>query len=139
MVWAYLSFSQLLIIWAGNLPEEIPWYLRRIQGGWQYLAMALALFAFAVPFLVLLGRGNKRQLPRLAALAAWIMVARLLDVFFLVVPEFDRRPLGVHWLDLASVAGLGGVWVAVFVWRLERRPLLAPKDPELEPALARTH
>ncbi len=138
MVWAYLSFSQLLIIWAGNLPEEIPWYLRRIAGGWQFVAMALAVFAFAVPFLVLLGRGNKRQLPRLAALAAAILVARLVDVFFLIAPEFHGQGVAVHWLDLAAVAGLGGIWLAMFAWWLERRPLLAPNDPELEPALERT-
>jgi hypothetical protein len=139
MIWAYLSFSQLLIIWAGNLPEEIPWYLHRIDGGWRYLAMAVAAFYFAVPFLVLLGRGNKRQLERLAVVAAWILVARLVDIFFLVAPEFYRNGLQVHWLDVATVAGVGGVWLTLFAWRLERRPLLAPNDPELAPALAREH
>jgi hypothetical protein len=139
MIWAYLSFSQLLIIWAGNLPEEIPWYLHRITGGWQYLAMAVAAFYFAVPFLVLLGRGNKRQLHRLAVVAAWILAARLVDVFFLVAPEFSKEHLRVHWLDVAAVAGLGGLWLTLFVRHLERRPLLAPNDPELAPALAREH
>jgi hypothetical protein len=139
MIWAYLSFSQLLIIWAGNLPEEIPWYLHRISGGWNLIAVALAVFYFAVPFLVLLGRGNKRQLQRLALVAGGILVARLLDLFFLIMPEFYRNRVGVHWLDVAAVAGLGGIWLTVFVWRLERRPLLAPNDPELQPALERTH
>jgi len=139
MLWAYLSFSQLLIIWAGNLPEEIPWYLHRIGGGWKYVAMALAAFYFAVPFLVLLGRGNKRQLHRLAIVAAWILAARLVDVFFLVAPEFYKEHLTVHWLDVAAVAGLGGIWLALFTRQLERRPLLAPNDPELAPALAREH
>lgn len=137
MIWAYLSFSQLLIIWAGNLPEEIPWYLHRIAGGWNLIAIALAIFYFAVPFLVLLGRGNKRQLPRLAMIAAGILVARLLDLFFLIGPEFYTDHLRVHWLDVVAVAGMGGIWLTLFVWRLGQRPLLAPNDPELGMALAR--
>ena len=139
MIWAYLSFSQLLIIWSGNLPEEIPWYLHRISGGWRFVAIALAIFHFAVPFLVLLGRGNKRQLRRLAMLAAAILVMRMVDIFYLVVPEFSNHHLSVHWLDLAAMAGVGGIWLTAFLWRLPQRPLLAPNDPELEGALAREH
>jgi hypothetical protein len=139
MVWAYLSFSQLLIIWAGNLPEEIPWYLNRIAGGWNVIAMALAVFYFAVPFFVLLSRNNKRQHRRLATIAAAIVVVRLLDVFFLIMPEFYKGKLGVHWLDVAAIVGIGGLWITMFLWRLGARPLLAPNDPELAPALARRH
>jgi hypothetical protein len=138
MVWAYLSFSQLLIIWSGNLPEEIPWYLHRIGGGWKFVAMALAVFHFAVPFLILLGRGNKRQLPRLAALAAGLLFIRMVDIFFLVAPTFSEH-FTLHWLDLAAMVGVGGIWLTAFLWRLPQRPLLAPNDPELEPALAREH
>jgi len=138
MVWAYLSFSQLLIIWAGNLPEEIPWYLRRIAGGWNVVAVALATFYFAVPFFVLLSRKNKRQHRRLATIAVTIIVVRLLDLFFLIAPEFHQG-LTVHWLDVAAIAGIGGLWLTMFLWRLGARPLLAPNDPELAPALARKH
>ncbi len=139
MVWAYLSFSQLLIIWAGNLPEEIPWYLNRIAGGWNLVAMALALFYFAVPFFLLLSRRNKRQHRRLAAIAIAIILARLLDLFFLIMPEFYKGRISVHWLDFAAIAGIGGLWVTMFLWRLGAAPLLAPNDPELAPALARRH
>jgi len=139
MVWAYLSFSQLLIIWSGNLPEEITYYLHRISGGWNILAIVLAVFYFAVPFLVLLGRRNKRQLQRLALVALGLLAARLVDVFFLIAPVFYEDGLRVHWLDVAAVAALGGIWLMLFFWRLERRPLLAPNDPELEPALAREY
>ena len=139
MIWAYLSFSQLLIIWAGNLPEEIPWYLHRMAGGWNVIALALAVFYFFVPFLVLLGRRNKRQHRRLATIALGILVARVLDLFFLIMPEFYRDRLSVHWLDVAALAGVGGLWMTMFLWRLRSLPLLAPNDPELAPALARKH
>jgi hypothetical protein len=139
MVWAYLSFSQLLIIWAGNLPEEIPWYLHRIEGGWRYVAMSLAVFYFAVPFLVLLGRSNKRQHRRLASIAVGILAARALEMFYLVMPEFSHGHFGVHWMDAAALAGVGGLWVNLFLRRLGSLPLLAPNDPDLAPALARKH
>ena len=137
MIWAYLSFSQLLIIWAGNLPEEIPWYLHRIAGGWNVIALALAIFYFAVPFLVLLGRNNKRQHRRLALIAIGVIVARALDLFFLIAPEFYQDHVRLHWLDVAAWAGMGGLWLTIFAWRLGTRPLLALHDPELQPALAR--
>jgi len=139
MIWAYLSFSQMLIIWAGNLPEEIPWYLNRIAGGWNIIAILLAVFYFAVPFFVLLSRRNKRQHRRLATIALGIIVARLLDLFFLIMPEFYKGRLGVHWLDVAAIAGIGGLWITMFLWRLGSQPLLAANDPELAPALARKH
>ena len=139
MIWAYLSFSQLLIIWAGNLPEEIPWYLRRISGGWNFVAIGLAIFYFAVPFLVLLSRMNKRRHRRLAAIAIGILVVRAVDLFFLVAPEFSPERITAHWLDLATLAGLGGVWLTIFVQRMGNAPLLAPNDPDLAGALARKH
>jgi hypothetical protein len=139
MVWAYLSFSQILIIWAGNLPEEIPWFLRRIAGGWNLVAIGLAVFYFAVPFLVLLGRGNKRQHRRLAAVAAGILVVRAVDLYYLAAPEFHPAGITAHWLDVATVVGLGGIWMTAVLRRLAARPLLAPNDPVLPGTLARIH
>jgi hypothetical protein len=139
MVYAYLSFSQLLIIWSANLPEEIPWYLKRIAGGWHFIGIALAVFYFAVPFMVLLSRRNKRQPQRLAAIALAVLTARLLSVFFLVGPAFYTEGLSAHWLDLALLVGMGGIWLTLFTWRLSLRPLLAQGDPELASALARQH
>jgi glycopeptide antibiotics resistance protein len=129
----------LLIIWAGNLPEEIPWYLRRISGGWNLIAIALAVFYFAVPFLVLLGRANKRQHRRLAAIAVGVLIVRAVDLFFLVAPEFSPKAITAHWLDLATLGAVGGVWLMMFVRQLGTLPLLAPNDPELAGALARRH
>jgi hypothetical protein len=139
MLWAYFAFSQLLIIWAGNLPEEIPWYLRRIAGNWKFVATGLAVFYFAMPFLVLLSRLNKRRHRRLAAIATGVLVVRAVDTYFLVAPEFSPTGIAAHWLDLATLAAVGGVWLMVFVRRLGAQPLLAVNDPLLAGVLARKH
>jgi len=115
MTWTYLAFTQYLIIWAEDLPGGIVWYLPRVQTSWRFLAIALVVFHFALPFLVLLSRRAKRASTILGALAAMLLLARLLDAFWLVGPTFDPAGLAVHWSDLFAVAGLGGVWLALFV------------------------
>jgi hypothetical protein len=132
LFWAYISFSQLLIIWSGNLPEETAWYVRRTEGGWQWIALALALFQFAVPFVCLLSSDVKRHTRRLALVAAVILFMHMVDVFWVVMPAFYRNGLSVHWLDLTALIGVGGGWTAFFVWQLRRRSLLPPYDPDLE-------
>jgi hypothetical protein len=136
MVWAYFSFSQFLIIWAGNLPEEIPWYLRRFHGGWRYVGLFLVLFHFVLPFLLLLSRGLKRRPRTLGALAAWVLFVRLVDIFWIVRPEFFHPGLDLHWLDLALPVGIGGIWLGVFFSQLRTRPLLPLGEPELIEILA---
>jgi hypothetical protein len=143
MLWAYLSFSQLLLIWSGNLPEEIPWYVLRSEGGWQYVGAALGLLYFAVPFVLLLSRKVKRNLPRLIRVEALLLVMSVVYQFWLVNPVYSRltagqeapAPLGLHWLDLAALVGVGGVWLAFFLWQLEARPLTPPTDPLLQEAV----
>jgi hypothetical protein len=136
MVWAYFAFSQFLIIWAGNLPEEIPWYLRRLHGGWRYVGLFLVLFHFVLPFLLLLSRGLKRRPRTLGALAAWVLFARLVDIFWMVRPEFFHPGLDLHWLDLALPVGIGGIWLGAFFSQLRTRPLLPLGEPELIEILA---
>ena len=132
MLWAYLSFSQYIIIWSGNLPEEIPWYLRRSRGGWQWIAVALALFHFAIPFFLLLVRRYKRRRQVISAIAVAVVVMRLVDLMWLVVPAHEAA-FHVHWLDLATLAGIGGLWVAGFSRQLRKRSLLPLGDPEFRP------
>jgi hypothetical protein len=129
MLWAYMSFAQFLIIWAENLPDEIPWYVRRFSGGWGYIAWTIAIFHFFVPFFLLLLRFVKKNPRRLRALALWIILMRILDVFWIVEPAFRQRGLEVYWTDLVALIGLGGIWLAVFIWNLKSRPLLASHDP----------
>jgi len=139
MVWAYLSFSQFLIIWSANLPEEIPWYQHRMSHGWEYIGLALVAAHFAVPFIVLLSRKSKRNAALLAGMALWLIAARFVDLFYLIGPEAYPDGLGFHWLDLAALLGLGGVWVALFVSNLKSRPLLPLRDAGLENALHGQH
>jgi len=135
MIWAYLSFSQFLIIWAGNLPETITWYQHRSAGGWQWLALALFLFSFALPFVLLLGRRTKRRAETLAVVGGLVLAMRLADLFWLVAPTF-RPKLAVHWMDLAAPIGIGGLWLAFFFYQLKGRPTLPQLDPRLKEAFA---
>jgi hypothetical protein len=128
MLWAYMSFSQYLIIWSGNLPEEIPWYLRRSARGWQWLAAFLALLHFAVPFLVLLARGNKRKRGIIAIIAVAILIMRWFDLYWLVAPAFYDS-LTIHWLAPLITLGLGGIWFTAFVSQLQKKALLPLRDP----------
>jgi len=136
MIWAYISFSQFLIIWSANIPEEAVWYYHRSQGGWQWVGLGLILFHFALPFLLLLSRRAKRQAWLLATLAGLIIVMRLVDLFWLVVPAFHPTGLHLHWLDLVTPIAMGGIWLASFAWQLAGKPLLPRHDPRLQEALA---
>src|ERR1017187_9785376 len=126
MVWAYFSFSQFLIIWAGNLPEEIPWYIARLNHGWQYVALALVIGHFALPFSLLLSRDLKRNFKLLASIAVFTLCMRLVDLYWLVAPDFRKESFGLSWMDFTAPMGLIGIWLAYFLYQLEKRPLLPP-------------
>jgi hypothetical protein len=134
VLWAYLSFSQFLIIWAGNLPEENPWYLNRLRGGWGWVALTLVVFHFATPFVLLLMRKVKRQANRLIKVCLLMIVIRLVDVYWVVEPAFYREQLRIHWLDFVTPFAVGGLWLALFFWQLQSRPLVPLRDPRLEGA-----
>src|SRR5215470_4862372 len=135
MLWAYFGFSQYLIIWAGNLPEEIAWYLHRLQTGWRVIAVALVIFHFTVPFLLLLARKMKRVPERIVRIALLILAARLVDLFWLIAPEFHTHGISVSWMDVTLPVTLIAIWVGCFLWQLRGRPLLPVYDPQFEEAL----
>ena len=140
MLWAYMSFAQFLIIWAENLPDEIPWYVRRFSGGWGYIAWTIAIFHFCVPFFILLQTRIKRNPRGLRFLALWLILMRALDVFWIVEPAFRQRKLEIFPTDLLALIGLGGIWLAFFIWNLKSRPLLASRDPrDTYSLLAKAH
>ena len=134
VLWAYLSFSQFLIIWAGNLPEEIPWYVSRLRGGWGWVALTLVAFHFAVPFLLLLMRGIKRREDRLFRVCLLMIAVRLIDVYWITVPAFYGQHLRIHWMDFVTPVAIGGIWLSAFFWQLKARPLLPINDPRLQGA-----
>jgi hypothetical protein len=137
MVWAYFNFSQWLIIWAGNLPEEIPWYVRRMNGGWEVAGLFLVVFHFAVPFALLLSQRLKRKTRTLVWLASWLMVMRIVDIFWHIEPA-SHPAFHLSWLHFTIVAGIGGLWMTYFFHNLRSRPLLAVNAPQtlrlLEPS-----
>src|SRR6267154_1357417 len=138
MVWAYFNFSQWLIIWAGNLPAEITFYLKRLSGGWGLIGLTLVLFHFAIPFGILLSRRFKRDIHRLAWLAAWLIVMRYLDLFWIIEPNFSntlRFTVG----DIIVPVAIGGLWLAYFFRNLAALPLLPAYDPEADEVLEPVH
>jgi hypothetical protein len=135
MLWAYFAFSQYLIIYSGNLVEEIPYFTTRTMGGWQYVALLIIVFHFALPFALLLSRDLKRNATRLVTVAVGILVMRVVDLFFMVAPEFATAGFRLHWLDVAAPVALGGIWLWLFLTQLSQRPLLPIRDPQLAEAL----
>jgi hypothetical protein len=138
MVWAYFSFSQWLIIWAGNLPEEITWYMRRVHGGWGYVGLFLVLFHFAVPFVRLLSRPFKRDITRLAWLAAWLLLMRYVDLFWIIEPNFSKT-LSLTWLDVVVPVAIGGLWLWFFFRHLSSMPLVPAYDVDAVEVLETAH
>jgi hypothetical protein len=139
MLWAYLSFDQLLIVWAGNLKDEIPWYAQRAFGSWAPVAVVLVILHFFVPFFFLLQRRVKRQPRRLSAVAALIVCLTLVDIYWVVVPAFEKTGPQVHWLDLFAIVGIGGLWLGTFMGQLKKLPLLPLHDPRFEAVLEPEH
>ena len=137
MLWAYLSFSQFLIIWAGNLQDEITWYMVRARGGWAGVALALIVFHFAVPFLLLLSRFVKRRAQMLGWLAAGLFVMSIVDLYWLTVPAFERQRPVFHATDWLAIVGMGGLWLWRFTSSLRSGPLLPLHDPRIKEVLLR--
>jgi hypothetical protein len=138
MLWAYMSFSQFLIIWAGNIKDEIPWYMSRAFGGWGALAAVLIVLHFAVPFLLLLQRGVKRRLRWLSIVTGMMLCLSAVDVYWLIVPAYESGPQ-IHLTDIFAFIGIGGLWLAFYFWQLGRMPLLPLNDPRFEGVLAHEH
>lgn len=130
LFWAYVSFSQLIIIWSNNVVETNPYYVLRLQTGWAWAMAFLLLFGFFAPFAILFSRWVKQRRRALVAVAAWAIVVRLVDLFVILVPAFDREAV-LQLTDVLLWLGLGGIWIGAFIWALARRPLLPLHDPRL--------
>ena len=147
MVWAYFNFSQFLIIWSGNIPEETGWYITRMSTGWGVIGVILVLFHFAVPFLILLRQDLKRRAKLLATIGIFILVMRLVDMFYLISPNPRISTHGASlgfaasfsWMDIVAPVAVGGIWLWYFFGQLAKRPLVPVMDPFLEKAIEHGH
>ncbi len=135
-VWAYFAYSQFIIIWSGNLPEETTFYTSRMNGAWRATTIVLVLLHYALPFALLLSRDRKRSAKALAPVAVLLLLARWLDLHWLIAPSFSTDAFTIHWLDLAAPLALGGIWLFLFTLGLKSRPLLPSNEPFLKEALA---
>ena len=131
--WAYLSASQLIIVWPANLPQELQWYLVRVHGFWKYFAAVTALSMFGLPFLLLLSQPRKRNPVRLIRVAVFILFARLVDMFWIVEPTYRTNGFALYWTDIAAFVGIGGIWTYAYIRQLGRRPLLPLRDARIAP------
>jgi hypothetical protein len=134
MLWAYFQFSQLLIIWSGNQPEEISFYYSRLHSQWGVVAVIVLIFHFFVPFFLLLSRDLKRNPNLLRGVAIWLILMRLVDLFWYTRPEFTSTALPTIW-DLAAALALGGLWFFFFIGQLKQLPVLPVGDPKLAEAI----
>ncbi|HET6929659.1 MAG TPA: hypothetical protein VFI45_05010 [Candidatus Acidoferrum sp.] len=135
MLWAYFSFSQLLIIWSGNQPEEISFYRSRLNGQWGVVAVMVLVFSFAIPFLLLLSKDVKKTASVVSKIAVWMIFMRLVDLYWYTKPEFTHQAVPT-WLDIVVPVALIGLWVGFFAMNLKQRPLLPLGDPNLSEVLA---
>ncbi len=132
--WAYIAFSQYMLIWYGNIPEETVWYRHRLEGGWEVHSLMLLLLHFAVPFIIMLPRAPKRMRSVLGVMAVWFFVMHWFDLHWIVMPVLDRTG-GFHWMDFAAWLGLTGIMASVFMYRLSRHSLVPRNDPYLQESL----
>ena len=138
MLWAYFAFSQYLIIWSANLPEEIIWYIPRTYGGWGAVIIAIGILHFAAPFLFLLSRRLKRNPRQLVVVATLILIMRAVDLLWMLVPAFKAEHKWI-WMHLVALVGFGGLWLAFFTSQLSKRSLIPINDPQLESVVAQMH
>jgi hypothetical protein len=138
MVWAYFNFSQWLIIWAGNLPAEITFYLKRLNGGWGWIGLILVLFHFAIPFAILLSRPFKRDIRKLVWVAILLLLMGYVDLFWIIEPNFSTN-LTVTLADIVVPIAIGGIWLWYFFRNLASLPLLPAYDTDAHEVLEPAH
>jgi hypothetical protein len=141
MLWAYLSFSQFLIIWSGNIKDEIPWYMTRAFGDWAIVAVILIVLHFALPFLLLLQRNVKRRVEQLSRVAFMMLILSMVDVYWLIVPAYeqDKPHFGSLLLDILFLVIIGAIWIRLYFRELKKMPLLPLHDPRFEGELQHEH
>ncbi len=136
VLWAYVAFSQFIIIWSGNLPDTISWYLDRSANGWPMVTILLALFHFVIPFFILLSRFSKQKARVLMAIAAGILLFRFLDLFWLIIPTIHDGAFAIHWLYFVTPVAMGGIWFLFFTRMVKSKSILPLHDARFEGLLS---
>lgn len=139
MIWAWFNFSQWLLIWSGNLPEEIRFYIDRSRGGWENVVLLLVFGYFAVPFALLLSRGLKKDPNRLARVAAWLIFMRYVDLYWNIAPNYSPEHFHYSWLDAVVPLAMFALWLTFFFWNMQRKPLVSVNDPNYQKFLEPHH
>lgn len=139
ILWAYVAFSEFLIIWSGNLPEDNMWHLRRMSPGWNIFAVILILGQFAIPFALLLSRGLKRHIIPLSRIAVAILLMRFVDLYWLIYPAFNEHQPQFSWLTCVAPLAIGGIWMWLFIFNLKKLPLLPLNDPRFHNGVSTQH
>ncbi|NJL28411.1 MAG: hypothetical protein HC897_11250 [Thermoanaerobaculia bacterium] len=134
--WAYIAFSQFMLIWYGNIPEETAWFKHRWQHGWEVVSVLLAAGHFGLPFLFLLSREVKRRRATLLVACGWLLVMHYVDIYWLVMPSLHAEHFQIHWLDAATLVGVGGLFIGALGWTLRGQVLVPVRDPRLAESLA---
>ncbi len=134
--WTYIAFSQYLLIWYANIPEETIFFRNRLVGSWRIWSAILLFGHFLIPFLVLLGRAAKRNLKVLGFMAGWILAMHFVDVYWLIAPNFNKSGVALHWLDAAAFLGVGSAFALVFWWRLKKHAIVPIGDLRFDQGLA---
>ena len=132
--WAYIAFSQFLLIWYANLPEETTWFIARWKNGWEYISVLLIVVHFAVPYFMLLSQDSKMDLKRLKFISIWILFAHLLDLYWLVMPSYSVSPV-FSWMEIGFPLLSIGLVIVIFVWKMKRQNLIPIGDPKLQRGL----
>ncbi len=136
MLWGYFAFSQLLVVWSGNLSDEIPWYFHRLSNSWGWLGVMLIVLQFIIPFVALLWRRVTRSPALLSSLVGLILFMRYVDLMWIVMPGYYQHGFQLHWLNVSLPLALGAIWMGTFLWQLPKRPLLPLGAPNLNAALS---
>jgi hypothetical protein len=132
--WAYIAFSQFLLVWYANLPEETYWFIARWKNGWEYISILLIVVHFAVPYFALLSQDSKMDLKRLKFMSIWVLAAHLLDLYWLVMPSFSVSPV-LSWMEMSFPLLIIGLVILTFAWNMKRQNLMPVGDPKLERGL----
>jgi hypothetical protein len=139
IVWAYMAWFQFMLIWIANLPVDVIWYLPRTSEGWKVVMWAIVVFHCTIPFFLLLIRPIKRNSTAVALIAGLILFMQLVFMYYQVMPGASASSMSEHWMDCLTPLGIGGIWLAQFMWQLRRQPLLAPHDYNRQAALHLRH